>query len=105
MFFCVYAKKIRRSFSQTLIQTKLKKKTINTELTSIDQWYESNGMRRNHSKYQAMVMGKSQAKLQFYCENTTIPISEHLNLLGITIDNKLGPVVRKPISSNPGLNI
>ena len=46
-------------------------------------------MRRNHSKYQAMVMGNSQAKFQFYCENTTIPISEHLNLLGITIDNKL----------------
>ena len=61
--------------------------TINTELTSIDQWYESNGMRRNHSKYQAMVMGNSQAKLQFYCENTTIPFSEYLNLLGITINN------------------
>ena len=28
-------------------------------------------------------------KQKFHCDNTTIPVSEDLNLLGVTIDNKL----------------
>ena len=32
---------------------------INTDLTIIDNWYEENGMGRNHEKYQAMVIGKT----------------------------------------------
>ena len=44
----------------------------------------------NHSKYQAMVTGNLQTpKQKFHCDNTTIPVSEDLTLLGVTIDNKL----------------
>ena len=48
---------------------------INADLASADKWYEQNGMKRNASKYQAIVMGKSQVRPQFYCENTAIPIT------------------------------
>lgn len=62
---------------------------INADLASVDQWYEQNGMRRNTSKYQAIVMGKTQVKPQFYCENTAIPITEDLEMLGVTVDDKM----------------
>ena len=35
---------------------------INADLARVDQWYEQNGTRRNTSKYQAIVMGKTQVK-------------------------------------------
>ena len=39
---------------------------------------------------QAMVTSNLQTpKQKFHCDNTTIPVSEDLNLLGVTIDNKL----------------
>ena len=56
--------------------------TINNDLARVDIWYEENGMKRNPAKYQAIVMGKTQIKPQFYCENTEIPI-------GVTVDDKL----------------
>ena len=33
---------------------------INADLANVDKWYEQNGMKRNASKYQAIVMGKSR---------------------------------------------
>ena len=46
-------------------------------------------MRRNHEKYHAMVIGKTSKKPSFYCENTIIPISKEIELLGVTVDDKL----------------
>jgi len=43
---------------------------INADLANVDKWYEQNGMKRNASKYQAIVMGKSQVK-------TTILLRKH----------------------------
>ena len=61
---------------------------INTDLAAIDRWYDANGMKRNHSKYQAMVGGSLQTlKSKFHWDNKTIPVSEDLTLLGVTIDN------------------
>ena len=62
---------------------------INADLARVDQWYEQNGMRRNTSKYQAIVMGKTQVKPQFHCENIAIPITEDLEMLGVTVDDKM----------------
>jgi hypothetical protein len=62
---------------------------INSDLAKVDQWYKENRMQRNLSKYQAIVMGKPKANLEFRCENTTIPNCEEMELLGITMDNKL----------------
>ena len=46
-------------------------------------------MQRNISKYQAIVMAKPKGNLEFRCENTTIPNCEEMELLGVTMDNKL----------------
>lgn len=32
---------------------------VNADLANVDEWYEQNRMKRNTSKYQAIVMGKS----------------------------------------------
>ena len=34
-------------------------------------------------------MGKSDATLDFKCENSSIPVTKEFEMLGITIDNKL----------------
>ena len=62
---------------------------INTDLANVDQWYEQNGMKRNTSKYQAIIMGKMQVKPRFQCENAAIPITEDLEMLGVTVDDKM----------------
>ncbi|CAB3994347.1 RNA-directed DNA polymerase from mobile element jockey, partial [Paramuricea clavata] len=62
---------------------------VNSDLAKVDQWYKENRMQRNLSKYQAIVMGKPKANLEFRCENTTIPNCEEMELLGVTMDNKL----------------
>ena len=62
---------------------------INADLANVDKWYEQNGMKKNASKYQAIVMGKSQVKPQFYCENTAIPITGKLEMLGVAVDDKM----------------
>ena len=46
-------------------------------------------MNRNPSKYQATVMGKTQIMPKFYCENTAIPNTEELEMLGVTVDDKM----------------
>jgi len=61
------------------------KQSINNDL-----YHVGNGMKRNHFKYQAIVMGKTQNKPLFRCENAVIPITEDFDLLGVTVDvNKL----------------
>ena len=62
---------------------------INADLANVDKWYEENGMKRNSSKYQAIVMEKSQVKPQFYCETTGIPITGELEMLGLAVDDKM----------------
>ena len=62
---------------------------INADLANVDKWYEQNGMKRNASKYQAIVMGKSQVKPQFYGENTAIPITGGLEMFGVAVDDKM----------------
>ena len=61
---------------------------INADLAN-DKWYEQNGINRNASKYQAIVMGKSQVKPQFYGENTAIPSTGELEMLGVAVHDKM----------------
>ena len=74
---------------------------INADLANVDKWYEQNGMKMNASKYQAILMGKSQVKPRFYCENTAFPITGELEMLGVAVDDKtkferhIGNVCRK----------
>ena len=64
---------------------------IIADLANVDKWYEKNEimMMRNASKHQAIVVGKSQVILQFYCENTAILITEDLEMLRVTVDDKM----------------
>ena len=57
---------------------------INTDLRNADKWYDENGMTRNPAKYQAMIMGKTQELPKFSCDNTAIPITNEIELLGVT---------------------
>ena len=60
---------------------------INAHLANVDKWYEQNGMKRNTSKYQAIVKGKTQVKPQFYCENTAIHYHRRSrNARSVTVD-------------------
>lgn len=36
--------------------------TVNNDLVSADKWFTQNGMKRNSSKYQAMVLGKNKLR-------------------------------------------
>ena len=62
---------------------------INADLKKVDEWYEFNQMKRNHSKYQAITFGRVERNPVLTCEGTVIPIQDEMELLGVTIDNKL----------------
>ena len=62
---------------------------INSDLGKTDEWYEENEMRRNHDKYNAIIMRKTSRDPAFKCEGTSIPLVEEVELLGVTVDNKL----------------
>jgi len=65
--------------------------TINNDLISADIWFARNSMKRNISKYQVMVLGKNKGTDDsvFKCEESQLPISNKMELLGVTIDEKL----------------
>ena len=46
-------------------------------------------MQRNHSKYQAITLGRVERNPVLTCEGTVIPTQDEMELLGVTIDNKL----------------
>ena len=46
-------------------------------------------MKRNHSKYQAVNFGRVKRNPVLTCEGTIIPIQDEMELLGVTLDNKL----------------
>ena len=62
---------------------------INTDLKKDDEWYEFNQMKRNHSKYRAISFGRLERNPVLTCEGTVIPTQDEMELLGVTIDNKL----------------
>ena len=65
-------------------------RTINSDLALVDKWYDLNGFhKRNNSKYQAIVMGKTSNKPTFRCKITIIHITSHLQMLGDNIDDQL----------------
>ena len=63
--------------------------SINADLKKVDERYEFNQMKRNHSKYQAITFGRVERNPMLTCEGTIIPIQDEIELLGVTIDNML----------------
>ena len=62
---------------------------INADLKKVDEWYEFNQMKRNHSKYQAITFERVERNPALTFEGTVIPIQDEMGLLGFTINNKL----------------
>ena len=55
-----------------------------------DKWYQENEMRRNHDKYKALVMERRHETLFSSVKlGTSIPLVGEVELLGVTVDNKL----------------
>ena len=51
---------------------------INADLKKVDELYELNPMKRNHSKYQAITFGKVERNPALTCEETVIPIQDEM---------------------------
>ena len=62
---------------------------INLDLTNTIQWFQQNGMIANPDKYQALVLGNTAHDFDINCEEKPIPVSSEIQLLGVTLDNKL----------------
>ena len=62
---------------------------INLDLINIIQWFQQNAMIANPDKYQALVMGNATHDFNIKCEEKPIPLSNEIQLLGLTLDNKL----------------
>ena len=54
---------------------------INADLKKVDEWYEFNQMKRNHSKYQAITFGRVERNPVLSCDGTVIPIQDEMELL------------------------
>ena len=63
---------------------------LESDLHKVLEWYTTNGMCANPSKFQIMFLGlKRKNKLCLNINGQLIPSSEHVKLLGVTIDNTL----------------
>ena len=62
---------------------------INLDLSNTIQWFQQNGMIANPDKYQALVLGYTAHDFDIKCEEKPIPVSSEIQLLGVTLDNKL----------------
>ena len=63
--------------------------TINEDLKIVSSWFESNYLKINDTKTQAMVIGPSEYKYNFKLDNSKIKPTDTLRILGVTFDCKL----------------
>ena len=62
---------------------------LNTDLENATSWFFQNGMKPNPDKDQAMVLGKTEDKLNFKLADIDIKTTDKTCLLGIVLDNEL----------------
>ena len=63
---------------------------LERDLQEVLEWYTANGMSANPSKFQILFLGlKRKNKLCLNINGQLITQSEHVKLLGVTIDNSL----------------
>ena len=63
--------------------------TINEDLKIVSSWFESNYLKINDTKTQAMVIGPSEYKYNFKLDDSEIKLTDSLRILGVTFDRKL----------------
>ena len=61
------------------------KHAINTDLKKVDEWYEFNQMKRNHSKYQVITFSRVERNPVLTCEGIVISTQDEMELLGVTM--------------------
>ena len=62
---------------------------LEREIQNVLWWFETNSMVANPAKFQIMFLGTKEIIPEFNIGSISVPISDHVKLLGITIDNKL----------------
>ena len=62
---------------------------INSDLARLSQWLEDNYLTINATKTQAMIVDKSNYNYRLFLKSNNILTIDELELLGVTIDNKL----------------
>ena len=62
---------------------------LSIDLENATSWFIQNGMKPNPDKYQAMVLGKTEDKLNFKSADIDIKTTEKTCLLGVVLDNEL----------------
>ena len=62
---------------------------LSIDLENATSWFIQNGMKPNPHKYQAMVLGKTEDKLNFKLADIDIKTTEKTCLLGVVLDNEL----------------
>ena len=72
---------------------------INLDLTNTIQWFQQNGMIANLDKYQALVLGNTAHDFDIKCKEKPIPVSREIQLLGVTLDNKLKIILISHLSA------
>ena len=63
--------------------------TVNEDLKIVSSWFESNYLKINDTKTQAMVIGPSEYKYNFKLDDSEIKLTDTLRILGVTFDRKL----------------
>ena len=61
----------------------------NSDLSYVHKWFLEKSMKRNHSEYQAMVMGHKKVNPGFRWENNIIPNSDVVQMLRVTVDDMI----------------
>ena len=64
--------------------------SLEEDLSRTLNWFRVNHTAANHGKFQVMFLGmREQPKLTFEINNITIPLTDRVKLLGVTIDSQL----------------
>ena len=62
---------------------------LSIDFENVTSWFIQNGVKPNPDKYQAMVLGKTEDKLNFNLADIDIKTTEKTCLLGVVLDNEL----------------
>ena len=66
------------------------KSVINGDLAVVSRWFDDNKLVLNPEKCKCIILPKSYpSDLSFSINDVQVPIVDHLELLGVTIDNSL----------------
>ena len=62
---------------------------LQCEIENVLNWFELNSMVANPAKFQIMFLGTKESISNFNIQNISVPVSDHVKLLGIKIDSNL----------------